>query len=92
MSIVPVNRYIHIEIPQVDLPQRESGIVLPQDYAPTKERHAVATVKACAEDVRFREGCPPGTQIIIDQGMVEEIIVNNEKITVILDNYVIGIT
>ena len=32
-----------------------------------------------------------GAQILIDQSMVEEITINKEKITVVLDNYVIGI-
>jgi len=33
-----------------------------------------------------------GTSVIIDKSMIEEITINNSKINVILDNYVVGIT
>jgi co-chaperonin GroES (HSP10) len=91
MKLRPVNRYIQIDMSEPEVAERASGIVLPQDYAPTKERYASARVVACADDVRFGTECNTGTSIIVDRSMVEEIVVNNEKITVILDNYVIGI-
>ncbi len=91
MNFRPVNRYLHIKLTEPTTPERESGIVLPQDYAPPTERHTVATVLSCADDVRFKETCHPGASAIVDQSMIEEILVNNKKITVILDNYVIGI-
>ena len=91
MKLKPVNRYIHIDISTPATPERASGIVLPQDYAPTAERYSTAKVVSCAEDVRFEANCSPGASIIIDRSMVEEITINNEMFTVILDNYVIGI-
>ena len=92
MNFNPVNRYIRVDIPKAPSPERPSGIVLPQDYAPPKQRHVVAKVISCASDVRFKEEIYPGASLVIDQSMIEEIIINNEKITVVLDNYVIGIT
>jgi co-chaperonin GroES (HSP10) len=90
----PVNRYIQIKLPEI-LPQTASGIVLPDDYKPTEERHATAEVVAYASDVRFKDQLVmcggPGTSVIIDKSMIEEITVNNGKINVILDNYVVGI-
>ena len=87
----PVNRYIQVEITEATPPERASGIVLPQDYARPKERHVVARVVSCADDVRFKGLCSAGAPVVVDQSMVEEIVINNEKITVVLDNYVIGI-
>jgi co-chaperonin GroES (HSP10) len=90
----PVNRYIQIKLPEV-LPQTASGIVLPEDYKPTEERHVVAEIVAYASDVRFKEQIVmcggPGTSVIIDKSMIEEITINNSKINVILDNYIVGI-
>jgi len=91
MEFKPVNRYIHINLRPHNAPERASGIVLPQDYTPAQERHVMATVISCASDVRFAESMTGGTQILIDQSMVEEITINKEKITVVLDNYVIGV-
>ena len=87
----PVNRYIHIEPSTPQPVERSSGIVLPEDYAPAKEVYAVVKVKAWADDVRFGAHLCEGGDILINQSMIEEIIINKEKFSVVLDNYVIGI-
>tara|TARA_Y100000034_G_scaffold135936_1_gene209887 strand:+ start:2116 stop:2394 length:279 start_codon:yes stop_codon:yes gene_type:complete len=87
----PVNRYIHIQIPEIRTPERTSGIVLPADYSPVQETHVSAKVKGWAADVRFSTDLKKDCEIIIDRSMIEEIIVNKEKITMVLDNYVIAI-
>lgn len=93
----PLNRYILVE-PQPD-EQREtnSGIVLPDNFKPTEERYTVVSVIAWADDVRFKNklAAASGKQelpkLIIDKSMLEEIIVDETKYNVILDNYIIGI-
>lgn len=87
----PLNRYLHVEIKEEVAPERTSGIVLPADYSPSQETHAGVVVKGWASDVRFREDLKKDCQIIVDRSMIEEIVVNKKKITVVLDNYVIGI-
>jgi len=86
----PVNRYIQIKLPTV-VPQTASGIVLPDDFKPTEERYGTAEVVNCAPDVRFKDQIAYGASVIIDKSMIEEITVNNKKINVVLDNYVVGI-
>ena len=87
----PVNRYIQVHVPEIQAPERTSGIVLPDDYEPAQETHVTAKVKAWATDVRFSTDLKKDCEVIIDRSMVEEIIVNKEKITMVLDNYVIAI-
>ena len=87
----PVNRYIQIEVEDAEPTVASSGIVLPEDYAPAKEKYASARVVSWAPDVRFDSSLRVDTKLVIDQSMTEEIQINNEKITVILDNYVVGI-
>ncbi len=90
----PVNRYIQIELPEV-VAQTNSGIVLPENFKPTEERYSTATVVAYASDVRFKDQLVMcggrGASVIVDKSMIEEISINNEKINVVLDNYVVGI-
>tara|TARA_R100000008_G_scaffold66826_1_gene43849 strand:+ start:305 stop:598 length:294 start_codon:yes stop_codon:yes gene_type:complete len=89
----PVNRYIQINLPKPK-PQTGSSIVLPEDYKPAEQRHIVAEVVAYASDVRFREQLVmrgDRASVIVDKSMIEEITINNSKINVILDNYVVGI-
>ena len=90
----PVNRYIQINVPQPK-PQTTSGLLLPEDYKPTEARHVVAEVVAYASDIRFKDRLVMcggvGTSVIVDKSMIEEITINNSKINVVLDNYVVGI-
>ena len=91
----PVNRYIQIELPNPK-PQPTSSIVLPEDYKPTEEeRHITVKVVAYASDVRFKDQLVmqggPGTSVIADKSMIEQITTNNGTINVVLDNYVVGI-
>ena len=69
----------------------EYGIVLPDDYNPKEERYIVADVVSCANDIRFDLEAVEGKKIVIDQKMIEEITINNETISIILDNYVVGL-
>jgi len=86
----PVNRYIQIKIPKPRL-QTTSSLVLPDDYKPPEERHITAEVVSYATDVRFKEEIANGASVIVDKSMIEEITINNSKINVVLDNYVVGI-
>jgi co-chaperonin GroES (HSP10) len=87
----PVNRHITVSIEENVEPATTSGILLPEDFKPTEERFVVANVINWAEDVRFKDDLSPNTQVVIDKSMVEEITVQNQRLTVILDNYVVGI-
>ncbi len=86
--LIPVKRYIVVELP----PKREeisSDILLPDSYAPRESSHAACTVLEFASDVRF--DMEIGDTIIVDRSMIEEIQVDNETYSVVLDNYVIGL-
>ncbi len=68
-----------------------SGIVLPEDFQPLEDKYVEARVVSWASDVRFEENLEVGSHIVVDKSMIEEISVNNEKINIVLDNYVVGI-
>ena len=83
----PVNRHILIENTAAD--PSEQLIVLPEDYKPKMEKHAVFRVLNSAEDVRF--DLSEEHRIIVDQSLIEEISIDNTIYRVIQDNYVVGI-
>jgi len=91
VSFKPVNRYIQITLPEPEAMNEETTILLPSDFKPKEERHTVATVVSWADDVRFAEILKEGTEIVIDNSMVEDIVVNNSHLSVIQDNYIIAI-
>jgi len=85
----PVNRYVHIRLPQAPDIETTSGIVLPASYKPHEDKYVVADVVESAADIRFK--LANRASIIIDRSMVEEINFNGERFNVILDNYIVGI-
>ena len=87
----PLNRHIHIDLGTPDQNETASGILLPEEYKPTENRYATATVITASEDVKFSESLQEGTQVVIDKSMVEEINFGNKTINVILENYILGI-
>jgi len=87
----PVNRHLQIEVPPPPGPTTASGIVLPDDFKPTEEKHVIVEVVSWAPDVRFKEELHIGAQIIVDKSMIEEINVKNQTINLVLDNYIVGI-
>ena len=89
MQFKPVNRYIYIEVPETKPNETSSGIVLPDDYKPQEERHGVVSVKDWAEDVKFK--LKKDQRIIVDRSMIEEVTVYGCKVSLILENYVLGV-
>ena len=89
MQFKPVNRYIYIEVPETKPNETSSGIVLPDDYKPQEERHSVVSVMDWAEDVKFE--LQRDQRIIVDRSMIEEVTVYDKKVSLILENYVLGV-
>jgi co-chaperonin GroES (HSP10) len=87
----PVNRHVLVQMPNTIENTTDSGIVLPADFKPQEDKHVVATVIAWAEDVRFADLLETGSKVVVDKSMIEEIMINNQPIHVVLDNYIIGI-
>ena len=91
MKFTPVNRYIEIEVREEKSSESQSGIVLPDDFKPTEEQHAIVKIKGWAEDVKFRNKLWIDHEIIVDRSMIEEVKLGDETVQVVLENYVVGI-
>lgn len=87
----PVNRYIQISLAANEENPSPGVVLLPEGYQPEESQFQTAKVLNWAEDVRFADTLQTGSRIIFDASMLEEINVENEKISVVLDNYVIGL-
>ena len=87
----PLNRYLHIDLGEPSPHETATGVLLPQDFKPTEERHVVASVVAWSTEVRFAEQLSPGAQVLVDKSMVEQVEINGEDASLVLDNYVLGL-
>lgn len=84
----PVNRHIVIENQRTEV-EEESVVLLPEGYTPPQQDYSTAKVLSVADDVSFE--CEQGDTILLDKRMVTEIDLGNETITMILENYVLGV-
>ena len=87
----PLNRHVQIEFGNANPNQTQNGILLPDDFKPTENRYATATVLTASDDVKCLQYLRKGTKIIVDKSMVEEIKFEDKSINVVLENYILGI-
>ena len=88
MSFRPVQR--HIQITKENQSQEESLVLLPDDYKKKEDPYQVVTVVSAADDVRFELNA--GDRIVVDAKMIQQIKTDiYEEISIICDNYVVGV-
>ena len=87
----PVNRHIHIS-PEEEENQTISGVLLPEDYNPDRQKYVTAKVISISPDCSsvVKEALSNGSKIVVDKSMTEEITLSGQKFHVILENYIIG--
>ena len=94
--LIPSNRHITI-VPHFKKKEDESGFIMPADYKRDEPKYIRATVLDTAPDckkqfLKLQKGLFPETRdILVDSSMIEEIVVNDKKYHLILENYVVGI-
>lgn len=88
MKFLPVNRHIRISFEEHK--EEESVLLLPDDYQKKEDPYQVARVVGVSDDVRFV--VVPGDKVLVDKKMIQEIKTKDfGTITLILDNYVMGV-
>tara|TARA_Y100000310_G_C20282105_1_gene623098 strand:- start:301 stop:597 length:297 start_codon:yes stop_codon:yes gene_type:complete len=91
MNFQPVNRYLLVKL--VDPEKKESQVLLPEDYKPSKEQFKLCEVLKIANDCtrEMRPSVLEGCYIVANASMIEEIKVFNETFHLVLENYVMGV-
>ena len=86
MSLNPCNRHLLVQIIE-EGGEDESSILLPDDYS-VKPSHTKVILKAKAEDCNLNAA--PGSKLLINNTMLEEISVDGNTYCLVLENYVLG--
>ena len=84
----PRNRHILITPDFIQNQQKQTGILLPEDYSETKSKYCSARVVDISPDVSVDVN--NNSEILVDRGMIEAIEHNGETSYMILENYVIA--
>lgn len=85
MNFKPCNRYILIQTEEEQ--EKKSAVLLPEDYKPKQEGFVKAKVLATSEEAKEFSG----KTIVINKSMTEKVKVSGETLTLILQNYVMGV-
>jgi len=84
----PRNRHILITPDFIQNQQKQTGILLPEDYSETKSKYCSARVVDISPDVKV--SVRGNSDILVDRAMIETIEHNGETNYMILENYVIA--
>ena len=85
MNFKPCNRYILIQTEEEQ--QSKSAVLLPEDYKPKQDGFVTARVLATSEEAsEFAD-----KTIVVNKAMTEKVKVSGETLTLILQNYVMGV-
>tara|TARA_R100000008_G_C3449501_1_gene98617 strand:- start:38 stop:319 length:282 start_codon:yes stop_codon:yes gene_type:complete len=86
----PLNRHLLLEKVEKKEEKSESTILVPDDYKVDKSPYGLYRVKQAAADCE-KVKLSSGAEILVNEGMVEEISVGDETYHLILENYVYGL-
>jgi len=83
----PLNRHILVQLPEPEV-KVDPIFVRPSDYTNPPPKYTVVTVLSTAEDCKLN--LKTKDQIVVETSMLQEVDVDEEKHTLILENYVYG--
>tara|TARA_Y100001938_G_C8077096_1_gene426751 strand:- start:773 stop:1051 length:279 start_codon:yes stop_codon:yes gene_type:complete len=85
----PYNRHIWIETSEEKPEEKESTVLLPDDYKPVESEFTIVKIKDSSSDCNSK--WPRGGNIVVEQRMIREIKIDNKIFHAILENYVLGL-
>ena len=83
----PLNRHILVQLPEPE-EKVKSAFIPPADYTNPPPKYTVVTVLRAAEDCNLK--LDSNEQVVVETSMLQEVNVDEEKFTLILENYVYG--
>ena len=86
--LVPINRHLLVE--PTENKEKEPARVLVPDSSIQKPPYSLVKLLAVASDCEKFNG-EVGSTLLVNTGMVEEIVVGHEKYNIILENHVVGL-
>ena len=88
MTFTPFNRFIQVTPLEDEAIEETPVIVMPDDFKRPESPYLVCEVLDRAENVSLK--LIPGSKIVIERRMLNEINANGKTIYLVLENYVYG--
>ena len=83
MNIQPLNRYLVVSLEEQQ--SEQPRVLVPEEYK-IADRHSLATVLNISDDCRLNVAA--GDKIVIETNMVETVFLDQQKVCLVLENYV----
>ena len=87
MSLKPCNRHLLVQVVE-EQEEEKSSILMPEDYT-VKSAYAKVSLQDKSDDCTLK--APPGSMLLVNNAMMEEISVEEDTYYLILENHVLGI-
>lgn len=88
MTFTPFNRFIQVVPLEEDTIQESPVIIMPEDFKVPESPYVVCEVVDRAESVSLKVA--PGSKIVVERRMLNEINANDNTVYLVLENYVYG--
>ena len=82
------NRHVWLEVLEEEEKKEDKGFLLPEGYQKPKSDYVLGRVLGFAEDCK--QYFIKDDLVIFQRSMLQEIEINNQKIYLILENYIFG--
>ncbi len=87
MELIPVNRYLLVELVEDSVEQETATILLPEDVKiRTSPYSVVRLLRSNKEQEKFHDS----SLLVVNSSMIEEVTFNGETYYLLLENHVIG--
>jgi|TARA_R110001583_G_C5632907_1_gene407194 co-chaperonin GroES (HSP10) len=90
MNFEPTNRHILVNPIEEKKEEKNSLIMLPDDYKKQESPYLACSVLAVASDSKLIDSVHQNDTIIVERRMLEKIEMKGKEIYLVLDNYVMG--
>ena len=91
MSFKPCNRHLLLQEVETPPDPASSTILVPDDYKAKINPHGVYRVLASAPDCVKLAQLEAGTQVLVNEAMVESVSVGGDSLLLVLENHVYGV-
>ena len=87
----PMNRYLHVQRRPRPVNDLEQTVLLPDGYHKPESRYETVEVLDVAPNCAFLDRVSPGSSIVVLSNFLEDVDVDGQTYTVVLENHVMGI-
>ena len=91
MSFKPCNRHLLVKEEATEIEEAKATILVPDSYQTKTSPHGVYKVVALASDCTKVEAGMLNKKVLVNNGMVEEVSIDGEKLLLVLENHVYGV-